>query len=225
MCCTRRFASCLGPRIYRLLVARNRGGPLTFDVWCLSQSKMQQWRSRELHQLLILQVPGDFARWDIPWPRCRQPVTAESFNAMAAAAKAAAQAGHWPCGVLGTPLDFSHSDPFSAFVAFTMISIIYCMLNAARDSQLSAEFSESPHGCWRKKQTFCGLFKKGQTCYSCTDHTITARLHLAWTLWLGSQDRWSLCEIWVDHDGWISWILLIHDWSPISSILNFDHQI
>ena len=72
---------------------------------------------------------------------------------MAAAAKAAAQAGHWPCGVLGTPLDFSHSDPFSAFVAFTMISIrsiIYCMLNAARDSQLSAEFSESPHGCWKK---------------------------------------------------------------------------
>ena len=37
--------------------------------------------------------------------------------------------------------------------------------------------------------------------------------------------RESLCEIWVDHDGWISWILLIHDWSPISSILNFDHQI
>lgn len=121
---------------------------------------MQQWRSRELHQLLILQVPGDFARWDIPWPRCRQPVTAESFNAMAAAAKAAAQAGHWPCGVLGTPLDFSHSDPFSAFVAFTMISIIYCMLNAARDSQLSAEFSESPHGCWRKKNILWALQKR-----------------------------------------------------------------
>ena len=121
---------------------------------------MQQWRSRELQQLLILQVPGDFARWDIPWPRCRQPVTAESFNAMAAAAKAAAQAGHWPCGVLGTPLDFSHSDPFSAFVAFTMISIIYCMLNAARDSQLSAEFSESPHGCWRKKNILWALQKR-----------------------------------------------------------------
>lgn len=33
MCCTRRFASCLGPRIYRLLIPRNRGGPLMCGVY------------------------------------------------------------------------------------------------------------------------------------------------------------------------------------------------
>ena len=191
MCCTRRFASCLGPRIYRLLVARNRGGPLTFDVWCLSQSKMQQWRSRELHQLLILQVPGDFARWDIPWPRCRQPVTAESFNAMAAAAKAAAQAGHWPCGVLGTPLDFSHSDPFSAFVAFTMISIILLHVERSKGfSTFSWIFWISPWLLEKKTNILWALQKRADMlqlhrpyhyCQAAPGMNIVARV----------SDRWS----------------------------------
>ena len=188
VCCTRRFVSCLGPRIYRLLVPRDPGRPLMCGG-AYVKAKCSTVGPENDTNCIIFQVFGDFARWDvsvtldIPWLCCRQPVTSESFNAMAAAAKAAAQAGHWPCGLRHWifPIQI-HS----------LQRILNCQLNFRN---LPLALPAKPH--------FVRSSRKGRhaTPAQTSDHHCPAysrnreaschRLHLVWTLWLGSQGRWS----------------------------------
>lgn len=188
MCCTRRFASCLGPRIYRLLIPRNRGGPLMCGVY-----------------LKVKCSNGGPENYTNCW-FCKYPVTSHvgTFLDRAVASlwlrrvstlwqllrkrRHRRDIGHVGYSVrhLISPIQIHsvrslHSLWYLSFIAcWTQQGILNFQLNFLNLPMVAGE-----------KKTFCGLFKKGQTCYSCTDHTITARLHLAWTLWLGSQDRWS----------------------------------